>query len=263
MPTGVLVSLYSERLPDTEHITVHTIHSLFNVALKQEPAAYMPPGRLRSYGVFYFEEISLIDYFLWALALRALNELPQRPVIVLAGDFGQLQPPGDSGRLQRIAEHGDIEQVFLEEHVNQRSCDAVLNDFLASIRSRQPTRAELEFFLDGRMLGRCLAKAVKYCLTLAASGRRLTWLCATHPVAQRVNVANLGALGYGSDFEHVQDTIPCDPGIGSYPMLIRPGMQIRRSRNLDKPRVLVLRGTRLFSRYFLHLGLSFWLILFA
>ncbi len=237
--TGVLVSLYSERLPEIEHITVQTIHCLFNVALKQDPAAYMPPGRRRSDDAFHFEEISLIGGFLWALVLRALYELPQRPVIVLAGDFGQLQPLGDSGRLQCIAEHGDIEQVFLEEHVKQRTCDAVLNDFIASIRSRQPTRAELASFFEGRMLGRRLVKAVKYCLTLAASGRRLTWLCATHRTAQRVNIAYLGALGYGGDFEHVQDTIPGDPGIGSYRMLIRPGMQIRLSRNLAKSRGFV------------------------
>ncbi len=165
--------------------------------------------------------------------------MPQRPVIVLAGDVGQLQPLGDYGWLQSIAEHGDIEQVILEEHVKQRSCDAVLNELIPITRSRQPTRAELESFLDGRMLGSDLFKAVRYCLTLAASGHRLTWLCATHPVAQRVNLAYLGALGYGTDFEDVHDTILCDPGIGSYRMLIRPGMQIRLSRNLDKPRGFV------------------------
>ena len=91
-PTGVLVSLYSERLPESEHIVVQTIHSLFGIAVGQELASYVPPGRLRSYDVFYFEEISLIDDALWALISRALNEPPQRPVIVLAGDFRQLQP---------------------------------------------------------------------------------------------------------------------------------------------------------------------------
>ncbi len=51
-PTGVLASLYSERLPETEHIAVESIHSLLKVALQQDPAAYMPPGRLRSYDAF-------------------------------------------------------------------------------------------------------------------------------------------------------------------------------------------------------------------
>ncbi len=53
-PTGVLVSLYSERLPETEHITVQTTHSLLHVGLKQDPAAYMLPGRRRSFDAFCF-----------------------------------------------------------------------------------------------------------------------------------------------------------------------------------------------------------------
>ena len=78
-------------------------------------------------------------------------------LIVLAGDFGQIQPLGASGQLQRIAEHAAVEQVHSEEHVNQRSCDPGLKDFLVSLRSRQPTRAELEAFFEGRHLGRGLA----------------------------------------------------------------------------------------------------------
>ena len=78
-------------------------------------------------------------------------------LIALAGDFGQIQPLGASGRLHRIAEHAAVEQVHSEEHVNQLSCDPGLNDFLASLRSRQPTRVELEAFFEGRHLGRGLA----------------------------------------------------------------------------------------------------------
>ena len=166
-PTGVLVSLYSDRLPESEHIVVQTIHSLFGIAIGQQLASYAPPGRLRSYDVFYFEEISLIDDGLWALVSRALNELPQKPVIVLAGDFGQIQPLGASGQLQRIAEHAAVEQVHSEEHVNQRSCDPGLHDFLAGTRSRHPTRAELEAFFEGCMLGLRLAEAVQECVRLS------------------------------------------------------------------------------------------------
>ena len=38
-PTGVLVSLYSERLPESERIIVQTIHSLFGIAQGQRAGA--------------------------------------------------------------------------------------------------------------------------------------------------------------------------------------------------------------------------------
>ncbi len=77
-------------------------------------------------------------------------------------------------------------------------------------------------------------------MRLAASGLRLTWLCATHGEAQRVNAAYLVALGYGAlGHEDAGDSILCDPGLGTYRMRVRPGIQIRLSRNLDKPRGFV------------------------
>ncbi len=88
---------------------MQTTNSALGLRVGQTAEDYVPVGRLRTYELFIFGVVSLVDDTLWRLVLAALLELPQRPCIVLAGDVGQLQPLGRAGRLQGMVEHAPVE----------------------------------------------------------------------------------------------------------------------------------------------------------
>eukprot|EP00971_Amphidinium_carterae_P292361 5803675-Amphidinium_carterae.1 len=88
---GLLVSMYRLKLPNTGNITMETIHSAFQVGRARD-AAYIPPGRLRRYGLIILDEVSQIDDAVWSKLQTALSELHPCQYLVFVGDFKQLQP---------------------------------------------------------------------------------------------------------------------------------------------------------------------------
>ena len=91
-PTGVLVSSYRDRLPCNERITVETIHSAWQIARKADAHTHNPPSRLRRYELIILDEVSQLDNVVFRILLKAILELPQKPLVVFVGDLCQLQP---------------------------------------------------------------------------------------------------------------------------------------------------------------------------
>ena len=74
------------------------------------------------------DEVSQIDGGIWRDILPALQELTPMPVLVLAGDWQQLQPVQSSGSLQRDVHHaverGKAIHVELAQQSRARSSGA-------------------------------------------------------------------------------------------------------------------------------------------
>ncbi|CAE7241020.1 pif1, partial [Symbiodinium sp. CCMP2456] len=151
-PIGLLVSMYRKRLPATDNLTMETLHSAFRI-VRDEDAAYSPPGRLRRYDLIIIDEVSQIDGIVWGKLKTALGELAPCPFIVFVGDFQQLQPLGTGPVLQNELEqqisHGKVVMVRLLHHQAARSVDPAMLDFLEAARVQQPSRQDLiDFFQD-------------------------------------------------------------------------------------------------------------------
>ena len=66
----------------------------------------------------------------------------------------------------------------------------------------------------------------------------MTWLTSLTKGAMAVNYEYLFQLGYGTreEIAACDDAYPCDPDAGDFPIIVRPGMWLRLTRNLDKDR---------------------------
>ena len=92
-PTGTLVHSYRDRVPDHPNIVIETLHSALVIKRRyDEVVQYCPPSRLRRYDLIMIDEVSQIDDELLEKLRIAIGELPQRPVLLLSGDFYQLGP---------------------------------------------------------------------------------------------------------------------------------------------------------------------------
>ena len=238
-PLGVQVSAYRDRLPADDKIVCETIHSAWRISRKVDAATYNPPSRLRAYDLIFIDEAPQIDDRVWTVLWRAILELPQKPLVVIAGDLAQLEPIHGGKLLRNFVVTPGLTKVTMEQHEFARSSDSVLLDFLALIRHQQPSKPFLLSWFGERYLGRDLRKAVRRCL--AISGRDsapMTWLTSLTKGAMEVNYEYLFQLGYGTqqEIEQHPDSYPCDPDSGEYRILVRPGMWLRLCRNLDKDR---------------------------
>ena len=80
---------------------------------------------------------------------------------------------------------------------------------------------------------------MRSCLLLRTRDQTpVTWLTCIGKGAMEVNYEYLRQLGYGTRHEIAQqpDAYPCDIDYGAVPMIVRPGMWLRLTRNLDKKR---------------------------
>jgi len=93
-PTGALVHAYKERLPPTDQIVVETLHAGFSIARKADSQTYAPPGRLRRYDLIFIDEASQISDAIYDCLTMGIQELPQRPFVVVGADFQQVAPIG-------------------------------------------------------------------------------------------------------------------------------------------------------------------------
>ena len=165
----------------------------------------------------------------------AIGELPQRPVLLLSGDFYQLGPmQSQRATVRWLIEH--FKHMFLTEC--HRTTDPQLLDFLAIIRSSQPSRQQLHDFFDSRRLSDDLDTAVRQGMAIAADqGRHFIWLTVTNKGAQTINEHGCAAVGITPE---LLATAPHgDPKVHAGPVYAKPGVMIRLTRNLDKDRGFV------------------------
>jgi len=232
-PTGALVHAYRDRLPASDRIVVETIHSGFQISRKADMVVqYMPPTRLRRYDLFLIDEASQIEDHVAQMLLVGLAELPQKPLVIIAADFRQLRPVGGGSMMKDLCDR--LRTIRLR--TIHRTRDAELLEFLQIIRLYQPPKRLVEDFFRGRILSGDLRDAVSRTLAwmTAAPGRVFVWLCVTNAGADKVNAAVLSHLGLDS-----AAGVPGDPKVGAGGIVVRAGLYVRLTRNLDKDRGFV------------------------
>ena len=239
-PTGVLVSGYLDRLPSHPRITCETIHSAWNIGRDVDCLdKHNPPSRLRRYEVFIIDEVGFLDDLVGQILVRAILELPQKPLVVFVGDLKQLQPIRGGQFMRTLLTGRGLSTVVMEQHKFARTQDSSLLEFLHTIRTSQPTRSYVRNFFGDHYLGLNLAMAVRKCLSLRTREQTpVTWLTCIGKGALAVNYEYLRQLGHGTADEIAQqpDAYPCDIDYGTKHMIVRPGMWLRLTRNLDKKR---------------------------
>jgi len=152
-PTGPLVYRYRDRLPPTASIVVETLHSALVMIRENDLIVrYALPNRLRRNDIIMIDEGSRIGDAVAERRIVALGELPQKPLILIAADFYQLNPmQGGSRMLNYCAACPCI----LIQTMYRTDCQELLT-FLNYIRKNQPSKCMLrDFFGHGDLLGRC------------------------------------------------------------------------------------------------------------
>jgi hypothetical protein len=239
-PTGVLVSGYLDRLPPHSRICCETIHSAWKIGRDVDCDKHNPPSRLRRYELIIIDEVGFLDDKVGQILIRAILELPQKPLVVFVGDLSQLQPIHGGDYMRGILRSESMTRVELEQHAFARSKDPVLLDFLHLVRTTQPMKRYIRNFFADRYLGFSLRAAVKKCLSIRGGPDQppATWFTCTNKGAMEVNYEYLWQLfGYTREYIARQDDAwPCDLDYGDEPMIVRPGMWLRLTRNLDKRR---------------------------
>ena len=238
-PIGLLMSMYKLRLPADENLVMETIHSSFRI-VRDADAPYSPPGRLKTFDVIIFDEVSQIDATTWNYLKIALSELSSRPFIIFVGDFQQLQPiaggPQLEADLEEQIQQGSVLAVELRQHQGARSVDPIMLDFLQHCRLQQPSRAEVQHFFHDRVWPADIQDAVAKAKHIEGETENFTFLTVTNRGAKTVNMACL-ARDYPAEALRLQQGagIPAD----SDNIIVSPGMRLRLTHNVDKDRGFV------------------------
>jgi hypothetical protein len=224
-------------LPEVDNIVVETLHSGFAIyrGADEKAVQYSPPTRLRRYDLILVDEGSQIEDHVGKKVYMAIKELPQKPFVLLAADFQQLNPISGG----RFMWHLCCDCPTIELKTIYRTSDTALLDFLSVVRKSQPPKALLRDFFEGRQLVGDLSKAVAFGLAKSrdAGGLPFSWLCVTNKGARKVNSAAWSLLGITA--ADLQAGYASDPKIDSDQIILRKDLCIRLTRNLDKGRGFV------------------------
>ena len=136
VPTGALVHSYLDRLPDSESIFVDTVHGAMRFSRQRdaELSRCNPPSRLQLFDLIFLDEVSMLEEHVFEALFRHVQELPQRPIFVVAGDFAQLEAIDRNPVVRLCCENFASQFELTTVH---RSKDAQHLDFVSSIRVSQ------------------------------------------------------------------------------------------------------------------------------
>ena len=130
----------------------------------------------------------------------------------------------------------------IELTVVHRTDDPALLNFLSLARVKQPSRDIIRDLFGDRLLQFSFKKSVKLGLSIYARARKLfVWRCVTNKGVRDVNPAATSQLDPPITEAVLKSRgFPTDPNIGKdgY-IVIRPGITIRLTRNIDKDRGFV------------------------
>lgn len=134
------------------NITVTTVHKAFNIpvdTLAHEPWPLCP--WLACYDIIIVDECSLLPEVIFDHMMRCWFDLGMFPMLVLCGDFCQLQPIGLPGMRAKNATCSKLwrQIVTLELTTQMRCICPELITFLSLIRTDQPSEIDVSGFLKG------------------------------------------------------------------------------------------------------------------
>ena len=158
--------------------------------------------------------------------------------MVIGADYQQVAPVEGGEFGQEICR----KVKTIELTVVHRTDDPALLAFLSLIRVKQPSRAQLRDFFGQRLLQCDLKDAVKYGLAITARfGKLFVWLCVTNKGVRDVNLAAISQLDPPITEADLESRgFPTDPNVGKNGyIVVRPGITIRLTRNIDKERAFV------------------------
>ena len=224
VPTGALVHSYLDRLPDSESIFVDTVHGAMRFSRQRdaELSRCNPPSRLQLFDVIFLDEVSMLEEHVFEALFRHVQELPQRPIFVVAGDFAQLEAIDRNPVVRLCCEKFASQFELTTVH---RSKDAQHLDFVSSIRVSQPSRERIQEYFE-----RPVSRFLKQDLTLdewVEFGMRaqeehrqpLVWICNTNKGVAKVSLAALRNLGI--ELEEIErDGYPGDPAVKASLLII-------------------------------------------
>ena len=98
-PLGAQVDIYRQKLGINENIVIETVHASHKIT-RNADELYIPPGRLRTFDLIIYEEVSQLDAEVWKKVRTAIAELNPHPFVCLVGDFHKLQAINGAGRLR-------------------------------------------------------------------------------------------------------------------------------------------------------------------
>jgi nucleoside-triphosphatase THEP1 len=250
-PIGALVDTYRQKLPPNENIVVETVHSSHRITRRADEQ-YVPPGRLRTFDLIIYDEVSQLEASVWNMVKVAIEELNPHPFVCLVGDFKQLQPAFGEAELKETMRQmvidGTIKHIDLQQHPHARSTDPALLEFLSKVRDEQPERNEIGTFFDDRHLApgsscrddAAVFDAVQKSVEIEQeAGKHFVFLTVTNPSALKINHTRC-MLEFG-DHPDVKDATrwrQSDPDLGGLVVAVK-GMRIRLTRNVDKERSFV------------------------
>ena len=87
-PTGILATRFKKLF--TEHIHADTVHGAFTYPVGNERPKIN--WIISTYDIVIIDEISMIPKTIFDHIVRTLNEIPVRPIVLIAGDEQQQQP---------------------------------------------------------------------------------------------------------------------------------------------------------------------------
>ena len=186
------------------------------------------------------DEASQVEDRVATLFLIGYRELPQKPALVISGDYQQLRQVGHAGDKSVMQRFAEARRSFHLQS-NYRTRDEALKAFLKAIRVGQPLKSFLAEFWEGSLISGSILAAVRWTLLQAETrGYDFTWLTVTHKGVHRVNMAALLCQKEPITREMLErDGYPGDHAVNAGPIILRPGLRLRLSRNLDKTRGFV------------------------
>ena len=245
-PTGALVHSYLDRLPDSQSIFVDTVHAAlrFSRERDRERAKCNPPSRLKLFDVILLDEVSMLEEEVFEALFRHVQELPQRPIFVAAGDFAQLEAIDRNMLVRNVCEMFASQFELTTVH---RSKDPKHLRFVSAIREAQPSREQIKDYFDfGTGSCRFLTadKTLDEWVAFGMEQQRLhdhpfVWICNNNRGVARVSLAALRGAGIDAE-EILRDGHAGDPAVKcTLPIIPRVGVWIRLTRNLEKERGFV------------------------
>ena len=240
-----------EEITDSEvtfnRVTVETVASSFRTTRKADEL-YIPPGRLRHYDFIVFDEISQLSEQVWLEIMTVLLELKLLPIVLVGGDFKQLQPinygtdhdqsaPKTSleDSLCKGRDSGKVKHIELMPHENAR-CRGELVPWLDQIRRFQPSRDNLQ------RMSKDVKDAVDFAMHVEReTGKDFTFLTVTNRGVGQINRERL-LVEFSKteeDFAASRTDAADDNAGSSGDLVLVEGARMRLSRNMDKARGFV------------------------